>query len=325
MEGSKKAVYAALFGNLAIAIFKFIAAFMGNSSAMLAEAYHSLSDTGNQILLLLGLKRSEKKPDKLHPYGYGKAQFFYAFIVAMLLFGVAGVLSVREGIHKFSNPEPLQHLTLIFVALGVSIIFEILSLRVAYKEFKEAMEEEKFDNIFQAIKESKDPTLLTVVFEDSLALLSLIVATIAIALTYFLDNPLFDALGSVIIGIFLMVFSIALAYEVKKLLIGEGVSERKREELLRAILEVKQVKQVVDLRTMHLGPEEVLVTVEVNLEKKLHTKEIEKVIDKIDAQVHKILPKAKCYVEVESAAVKCHTFGGVTRCHLEKAQNQKKH
>ena len=152
-SGSKKVIYAALFGNLAIAIFKIIAAIVGNSSAMLAEGYHSLSDTINQVLLLIGIHKSTKRPDNKHPYGYGKVQFFYAFLVAVLIFGIAGVLSLREGIHKLLNPEPLHNLTLIFIALALAFVFESYALYVAYKELRGEMHEENIPTIYQAIKE----------------------------------------------------------------------------------------------------------------------------------------------------------------------------
>jgi cation diffusion facilitator family transporter len=298
-HGSKKAVYAALVGNLAIAITKFIAAVVGNSSAMLAEAYHSLSDVGNQILLLIGIKRSKRQPDKRHPFGYGKVQFFYAFIVAMLLFGVAGVLSVREGIHKITQPEPLQNVTLIFSCLALAAVFEGFALRVAYQNLRQQMHLDRTRSVFRAIKDSKDPTILVVIFEDALALLSIIVATFSISLSYLLSNPFYDALGSLIIGALLMVFSIVLAYEIKKLLIGESISERRRAELIEAIFEIEEVKEIIDLRAMHLGPEEVMITAEVNLKHGLHTAKIEEIVDRIEKRIKKIFPKVLCYIETE--------------------------
>lgn len=321
-EGSTKAVYAALIGNLAIAILKFVVALIGKSSAMLAESYHSLSDTGNQLLLLIGIKRSKRQPDKQHPFGYGKVQFFYAFIVAMLLFGVAGILSLREGLHKLSNPEPLQNVVYIFIVLGLSIFFEGYALRIAYRQLKEEMIEQKLDSIFRAIRDSKNPTILTVVFEDSLALFSIMIALISVALAYFLHAPLIDAIGSLIIGAMLIVFSIILAYEIKKLLIGESISEIKKQELIKAILRARSVNQIIDLRTMHLGPKEVIILAEVNLKDDLTTNEIEDVIDRIENNIKKIFPKVTCYIETGSQVNYKHAFGGIRRKQIKKKKTE---
>jgi len=201
-EGSKKAVIAALLGNLAIAVCKFFAAFFSGSASMLAEAYHSTSDTFNQVLLLYGLKRSKKPPDKLHPFGHGKEQFFWSFMVAIILFGIAGVLSVREGFHKLQHPEPLSHLGLMYIVLGVSVFFETIALRMAIKSIKAEMKLEEHRNFFTAIKHSKDPTTMTVLFEDSLALMGLVIATVAITLVHLTGNLVIDAIASISIGVF---------------------------------------------------------------------------------------------------------------------------
>ncbi|OGI64732.1 hypothetical protein A2642_02795 [Candidatus Nomurabacteria bacterium RIFCSPHIGHO2_01_FULL_39_10] len=311
-SGSKKVVYAALVGNLAIAIFKIIAAILGNSSAMLAEGYHSLSDTINQVLLLIGIHKSTKRPDNKHPYGYGKVQFFYAFLVAVLIFSIAGVLSLREGIHKLLNPEPLHNLTLIFIALAIAFVFESYALYIAYKELREEMKEENIPTLYQAIKESKDPTVLTVVFEDSLALLSIIIASLSIAAAYFLNNPIYDAIGSLVIGTLLMVFAVLLAYETKKLLIGESVTDNKKQEIIRAISSIPQVNDILDLRTMHLGPEQVIITTEVNLNQHLTTKQVEKAIDNIEHNLKKVFPKSICYIEA-GGKVACESIKDVQK------------
>ncbi len=297
MSGAKKAVIAALIGNLAITIFKFVAAILGRSSSMLAEAYHSLSDTFNQVLLLIGIARSSKKPDRLHPYGYGKVQFFYAFIVAMLLFGGAGILSLREGIIKIFHPEPLLHLPLIITSLVFGFFFDLYSLYLGMRELREEMKESDHKNIFQAMKESKDPTVLAVIFEDSLAMLSVLIAGLSIFLSHIFKNPLFDAVGSIVIGTLLMTFAVILAVEIKKLLVGEAVSEKKHAELLHAISKAKYVNQIVDLKTMHLSPEQVMVTTEVNLEDGLTTNQVERTIEIIEKNIKRVFPKAICYTE----------------------------
>ncbi len=320
---SKKAVYVALIGNLAVATFKFLAAILGKSSAMLAESFHSLSDTGNQILLLVGIQRSKKAPDKDHPFGYGKIQFFYAFIVAMLLFGFAGILSIREGISKILNPVPLKNLPLLFISLIIAAFFEGYALRIAHKDLHREMKTESIKNIFQAIKHSKNPVTLTVIFEDSVALLSILIAGCSIFLAYLFNNPILDGVGSLLIGILLMLFALTLAYEIKKLLIGESISEMKREEIIAKIFTVKEVRQIVDFRAIHLGPKEVLVNLEVHLKRDLNTTKIERIIDEIEKNIKKIVPKSLCYIEVEQAKAQ-HTFGGITRKDFEKIKIRSK-
>lgn len=310
---NKKAIYAALVGNCLIACFKLVAAIFTKSSTMLAEAYHSFSDTGNQILLLIGINQSQKKSDRTHPFGYGKEQYFYAFMVAMLLFGVAGVLSVQEGVRKLFNPEPISHLPLIFAVLAFAFVVELYAFLIAYKELKKEMREEKFKGVYDAIKNSKDPAVLTVIFEDSLALTSIIIAAISIGLTYYLKNPIFDAVGSIIIGALLMIFAVALANETKKLLVGEAVSDSKREKIVEAIMSNQEVNEIVDLRTMHLGPEEVMVTAEINIQDGLKTDDAEKVIDNIEAKIKEVLPKSRLYIELEGPSTSYKKFGGIKR------------
>lgn len=309
VKGNKKAVYAALIGNFLIAIFKLFTGFISNSSTMIAEGFHSFSDVGNQILLIIGINKSQKRADKKHQFGYGKVQFFYAFLVAMLLFTTAGILSFREGILKLLNPEPIEHITLIFITLAVAFIIESYALYTAYKELKEEMKENELTSYIKAIKDSKDPIILAVIFEDSLALGSIVIAVISITLAYLLNNPIFDAIGSILIGIILMFFAFILASETKKLLIGESVSENKQQELSEAITNVKEVNKLMDLRTMHLGPDNVMVTAEVNIENNLTTNQVENVIDKIEKNIKKIIPKSLCYIHAEGNKVsfRCKT------------------
>lgn len=322
MEESKKAVYAALFGNLLIAIAKLIAAILGKSATMLAEAYHSFSDVGNQILLLIGLAQSKKEPDSSHPFGYGKEQFFYSFVVAMLLFGIAGILSLQEGIHKLLNPEPMHNLTLIFVVLGISVFFELIAFTIAYKELKHEMKRNHYRNIYVTMKETKDPTLLTVMFEDGLALASILIAALSISLAYFTHNPIYDALGSIIIGVMLMICALMLAAETKKLLVGESVCDSDKERITKAIMEISEVNEIVDLRTMHMGPNEVMLAAELNIKDGLTTDQAEGIIDKVEDNIKRSMPRTKlnCFIELEGPTIK-HApkhkrFGGVKRTKL---------
>jgi len=235
LNGRKKAVIAALFGNLGIALFKLVAALIGGSSSMLAESYHSFSDTLNQVLLLYGLKRSRKEPDELHPFGHGKEQFFWSFMVAIILFGIAGTLSVREGYHKFLHPEPISHIGLAYLAIVVGLIFESFAFRIAVSNIKKAMKTEQHRNFIEAIKRSKDPTTLTVFFEDSLAIAGLLIAAIAITLVRMTGILIIDAIASIAIGVLLMIFAFFLAFETKKMLVGEAVTPLKRRRILKTL------------------------------------------------------------------------------------------
>jgi cation diffusion facilitator family transporter len=296
---SKKAVIAALFGNLGIAVFKLVAALFSGSSSMLAESYHSMSDTLNQVLLLYGLKRSQRKPDECHRFGYGKEQFFWSFMVAMILFGIAGTLSIREGYHKLLHPEPISHLGLTYMAIAVGLIFDGYAFSIAVRSIKSEMKREEYRNLIETVKQSKDPTILTVFFEDVIALSGLLIAAIAIALVHFTGILIIDAIASIIIGVLLMVFAVILALETKRLLVGEAVTPLKRRRILEAVLSFEDVKRVISLKTMHLSSEDVLVTLEINYQDDLIVEELEKVNDRIEKKIKDIIPGAKVYLEAE--------------------------
>lgn len=296
---SKKAVLAALFGNLGIAVFKLVAAVLSGSSSMLAEGYHSISDTFNQVLLLYGLKCSQRKPDERHRFGYGKEQFFWSFMVAIILFGIAGTLSIREGIHKFQNPEPIQHIGLNYLAIAVGFVFESYAFRIALKKIKIEMKAEEHKNIIEAIKNTKDPVTLTVLFEDALALTGLLIAAVAITLAHVSGIFLIDAIASVIIGILLMVFAVFLAFETRNLLVGEAVTPQKRKRILEAVGSFSEVRRIVSLKTMHLSPDEVLVTLEINFKDGLVVDELERLNNRIERKIKEIIPRAKVYLEAE--------------------------
>jgi len=299
-EGSKKAVIAALLGNLAIAVCKFIAAFFSGSASMLAEAYHSTSDTFNQVLLLYGLKSSKRPPDRFHPFGHGKEQFFWSFVVAIILFGIAGVLSVREGFHKLQHTEPLTNLVLTYLVLGISIFFETIALRMAIKSIKAEMKAEGHRNFFAAIRMSKDPTTMTVLFEDSLALMGLVVATVAITLVHLTGLLTIDAVASIVIGGMLMIFALFLASETKKLLVGEAVTPHKRELILGCIDSCDGVDRIISLKTMHLSPDEVIVAAEVDYRNDITVEELETLNDRIEQKIKEVIPNAKVYLESEN-------------------------
>lgn len=299
-KSGKKVVIIALLSNLGIAIFKLIAASVSGSSSMLAEAYHSLSDTVNQVILLKGLRASQKPADRLHPFGYGREQYFWAFIVSMLIFFVAGALSVREGIHKFQYPVELEKIGLSLISLVVAFFFESSAFIVAFKELRQTMREEELSSYWEAIRQSKDPTVLAVLFEDSLAMIGLLIAFTAIVSSYYLKIPIIDAIASLIIGLLLMFFAFVLASENKELLIGEAVTPFRRKRILEAINSITEVKEIIDLKTLHLSPQKVLIAAELNFDDALITDEVEMVIDKVEQAIYKIVPDALCYIEAQS-------------------------
>lgn len=297
---SKRAVIAALFANLAIAIFKISAALIGGSSSMLAEGYHSVSDTFNQVLLLIGIRRAKIAPDLDHPFGHGKAQFFWSFLVAVILFGIAGTLSIREGIHKINHPEPLSHLGLNYLAIVFALIFEISALRIAVRSLKKERIEEEHKNYWEAIRQSKNTVNLTVLFEDSLAIVGLMIAAAGITLAHFTGVLIFDAAASICIGMLLMGFSVFLALETKKMLLGESVTRFKRRRILAAVQSFPEIERIVSLKTMHLSPDEVLVALELTYADSLSVPQLEELNDRIERSIHSIIPRAQVYLEPEN-------------------------
>ena len=309
VSGSKKAVYAALAGNLGIAIAKLIAAIITGSTAMLAETLHSFSDTFNQVLLLVGIKTSTKTATERHPFGYGKEQFFWSFIVATMIFGISGILSLEQGFNSLLGGKMHYHIenvNISYIILAISTIFEGNALRVALVLSKHAIEArgEKIGitALFKEFQESKDPSILTVLVEDSAALLGIIIAGLGIFFSSLTGNTIYDAISSLFIGSILMAFAFFLAKENKALLIGESISRRDYKKIVRLIKELPEVNRILSLRTMHFGPQDVLVTIEVNLVDGLDTDKIESVIDTIEQKVKQAIPyvnPSKIYVELE--------------------------
>jgi len=305
--GSKRAIYAALFGNLGIAIAKFMAAIFTGSTAMWAEAYHSASDTFNQVLLLIGLRTSVKAATERHPFGYGKEQFFWSFLVATMLFGISGILSLEQGTSSIlAGLHHIQNANLSYIILAISAVFEGNALRVAFVLFKHTIEArgEKVTirTLMEEFRESKDPSILTVMVEDSAALLGIGIAAVGIFLSEVTGNTIFDAISSLAIGVILMTFAFFLARENKALLVGEAISRRDYRRIADLVHQIPEVNRIVTMRTMHFAPEDVLVAMEVNLKDGLDTDKIEVVIDKIEQQVKLVLPyinPSKIYIELE--------------------------
>jgi cation diffusion facilitator family transporter len=307
VTGSKKAVYTALVGNLGIAIAKLIAAILTGSIAMLAETLHSFSDTFNQVLLLIGIKTSTKAATERHPFGYGKEQFFWSFIVATMLFGISGFISLQQGFGSLmSTVHHIENVNISYIILAISAIFEANALRVVLglsKQFIEARGEKFcFGTLLNEFQESKDPSIITIMIEDSAALLGIAIAGIGIFLSNQTGNTIYDSISSVSIGAILMAFAFFLARENKGLLIGEAISRKDYKRVVTVVKEIPEVNKIITIRTMHLAPQDVLVTIEVNLIDGLDTDKIEAVIDNIEQKVKQAIPyvnPAKVFVELE--------------------------
>ncbi len=297
---SKKVILAALAGNTLVAITKFIAASITGSSAMISEAIHSVVDTGNQGLLLYGLKRAQKPADANFPFGHGKEIYFWSFVVAILIFAVGAGLSIYEGIHSLNNPKPMDNVYVNYIVLVIAMLFEGAAWYFAFKEFTKT--KGKWGYI-DAVKHGKDPSLFMVLFEDSAAMIGLAIAFIGILLGQITGNPMYDAIASILIGCILAGTAIWLAYETKGLLIGESA----KPEIVEAIHEQANthgiVDQVNEILTMHMGPDFILVNISLDFSDTATAGNVEKTISDIDKQLKKQFPEIKrIFIEAEASA-----------------------
>ena len=297
--GSTKAVYAALFGNLGIAITKFVAAAMTGSASMWAESYHSASDTFNQILLLLGIKLSKKPANSLHQFGFGKSQFFWSFVVATMIFGISGILSINHGVTSLFGHEEhhIENPFINYVVLAIAAGFEANALRIAFYQFIEPIknrgDKTRPSTLLHEFKNSKDSSILTVVVEDSAALLGIAIAFIGILLSHLTGYTIYDSVSSIVIGVLLMAFAFFLAKENRGLLLGESISPIQQTKILKSIGSIAQVKRIVTMKSMHLSPTAVLVGIEVNLIDGLDTDQIEIITNSIEEKIMEILPESQ--------------------------------
>ena len=281
---SNKVIYAAIAANLGIAAIKFVAAAFTGSSAMISEGIHSLVDTGNGGLMLLGVHRSRRPADDQHPFGYGKELYFWTLIVAIVIFAVGGGISAYEGLLHVLQPARLQDPTWNYVVLVLSLVFESYSFMVAFKAFQSA----KGDlSIWQSIETSKDPTTYTVLFEDSAALLGLIVAFVGVFFSQMLDMAYFDGAASILIGVILAVVAILLAYESKGLLIGEAVDPETLKNIRRLAESDARVEAVKNVLTMHFGPRTILLAMDLQFRNDLSAAEVEDSVDRLEETVRK--------------------------------------
>ena len=287
---SKFIIHAALLGNLLVAVTKFVAAYFTRSSAMLSEGIHSLVDTGNQVLLLYGLRRAQQPPDPEFPFGHGKEIYFWSFVVAVLIFAVGAGVSLYEGILHLYQPVAMENLAVNYVVLCCAMGFEGFAWFFALRQFKKTKGRKGY---FQAVRQGKDPTLFVVLFEDSAAMLGLLAALAGTLLYQLTGNPYFDGAASIFIGLLLGATAIWLAYETKGLLIGERASRPVTEGIRRILAEHPLVHGVHEVLTMHLGPDDILANLSVDFEDAANGGQLEEAVAQIEAQITQSFPQVK--------------------------------
>jgi len=303
--GSKIAVIAAIIGNLIIAVIKFIAAIITGSSAMISEGIHSLVDTGNGGLLLLGMKRARKPADKLHPFGYGKALYFWTLVVSISIFGIGGGLSLYEGISHMRHVAPdavMYDPAVNYIVLGLAVLVEGWSFSVAFKQFRRAKGSK---SAWEYIHSAKDPSTYTVVLEDSAAMLGLVFAFLGVFFGHMFQNPYLDGAASVTIGLLLMGVAFILAFETKSLLLGEGVDEKTLEDIRRLVESVPAVEKASEILTMYMGPYELLVNLSVYFKAGITDWQLHQAIHSIEEGIRQAYPECtRIYIEAESLSIK---------------------
>ncbi|MGD8229247.1 MAG: cation diffusion facilitator family transporter [Desulfobacteraceae bacterium] len=294
---SKNVIIAALIGNTLISITKFSAALITRSSAMLSEGIHSLVDTGNQILLLYGLKQAKRPADEYFPFGRGKEVYFWSFIVAILIFALGGGVSIYEGIQHLRYPNPISNPLINYIVLGLALLFEGAAWVFAFRGFTRAKGKWGY---LEAIQRGKDPSMFVVLFEDTAAMLGLLVAFVGIGLTQITGIPYFDGTASIVIGLILIGTAVWLAYETKSLLIGESAN-RPVIKGVREILESNRlVEHVNEVLTMHMGPDFILANLSVDFRDHATADDIEWVIAEMDQAIKKQFPQIKrIFIEAE--------------------------
>ena len=303
MAGSSKiAIYGAIAANTAIAVSKFAAAFFTGSAAMLSEGIHSLVDTGNGVLLLFGIRLSQKPPDSTHPFGHGNEIFFWSFVVAILIFALGGGIALYEGVQHILQPRQLENVHWNYVVLVLAMIFEGSALRVALKQFEVSRKGRSF---IRALKDSKDSTTIAVVVEDSAALVGLVIALLSVFLGQITGWAYFDGIGSVLIGVLLVSVAYFFAVECKALLIGEGLGTANIEKIQAILEEDPRVFSHRRPLSLYFGPDEVLVNLDVHFVDGLSSDQIEETVDRIEAHIKKAVPKVnRIYIEAETISRK---------------------
>ncbi|MEV0382246.1 cation diffusion facilitator family transporter [Nonomuraea sp. NPDC050643] len=289
-SGGTKAIVAALTANLAIAVAKFVAAFFTGSSSMLAEGIHSVADSGNQVLLLVGGKRAARASTKEHPFGYGRERYFYAFVVAVVLFTIGAAFSLYEGVHKISDGAAVEAPAWAFGVLIFAIIAEAFSFRTAIRESNAVRGKQSW---IAFIRRSKSPELPVILLEDLGALLGLIFALFGVTMAVLTGDGVWDGIGTLMIGVLLAVIAIVLAIETKSLLVGEGASPEMENQIRRALESAPEVDRIIHMRTLHLGPEELLVGAKIAVAHDDTAIEVARGIDEAERRIREAVPIAR--------------------------------
>jgi cation diffusion facilitator family transporter len=294
--GGTRAIIAALGANLGIAATKFLAFFLTGSSSMLAESIHSVADSGNQALLLIGGKRAKRDATPQHPFGFGRERYLYAFIVSVVLFSVGGLFALYEGYHKLSHPEPITEWQWVPVAvLLIAIALETYSFRTAIHESNQVRGDSSW---VRFVRRSRAPELPVVLLEDFAALIGLLFALLGVGLTLATGDGVWDGLGTVAIGLLLVVVAVVLAVEMKSLLIGESATSEHVAKIKAALIDGDEIERIIHMRTLHLGPEELLVAVKVGVPKHADAQDIARAIDAAENRIRAAVPIARViYVE----------------------------
>lgn len=285
---SRFVIYAALAGNFLIAVTKFIAAAVTGSSAMLSEGVHSLTDTGNELLLLYGLRRANLPADEAHPFGHGRELYFWSFIVALLVFALGSGVSFYEGLTHIIAPEPMRDVFVNYIVIGFSMMFEGISWCIALKAFHRTKGRLGY---IAAIQRSKDPTVFSVLFEDSAALLGLIIASIGITASTLTHNPVYDGIASIGIAVVLALTAVFLARECKGLLLGEQALPEVQKKIMEIVAADPDVQRVNGMTTAQMGPDQIVANLSIEFEDHLTVPEIERCVERIEAKTARTIPQ----------------------------------
>ncbi|GGI44888.1 cation diffusion facilitator family transporter [Agromyces flavus] len=289
-SGGTKAILAAFLANTGIAVTKFIAWLVSGSASMLAEAVHSVADAGNQLLLFFGGRQAKKRADRAHPFGYGRERYVYAFVVSIILFSVGGLFSIYEGVEKIQHPHALENAWVPIVVLVIAIVLESFSLSTAVKESNEIRGKQGW---VQFVRHAKAPELPVVLLEDVAALLGLVFALFGVGLTIITGNTIFDAIGTLMIGTLLIVIAIILGIETKSLLVGEGANEADLDKIQSAILSGPEAERIIHMKTLYLGPDELLVAAKLGFQPHESLAEVSTAINVIEQRVREAVPSAR--------------------------------
>ncbi len=310
-------VLAAMFANAAIAVLKFVGYLLTGSPSMLSETYHSVSDTGNQVLLLVGLQFSKREPTRQHPFGWGKSEFFYGFVVSMILFLLAGWESLREGWREYQEVQAghnvnvgygsaeilgteVSGVAIAYAILGAAFLFELYALSKATRGMRVSMKRGRYANLWETFRKTKAATILTAFTEDILALVGLVVAGTGLGLAVLTGNPIYDAIAAMVIGAMLMAFAVILAWEQKRLLVGEAMEAWQENAIQDIILEQAPVAHVDNIRSVHFGPERVVFGADVIFRPGVSAQEASTVVDEVEATIRERFPQvATIYLEPE--------------------------